>query len=275
MASRRSMRVRPSASKRSSSTERISEPSCSFWLRFWALSLSSSSRWTRLAARWNRLTVDHSRSSRSGSRRVSRSVAINATLYDKLNFDFVADIAPVAALDRMPLLMLVNPALPARTVPEFIAYAKANPGRINMGSGGIGATGHVAGELFKMMAGVQMAHVPYRGEAPALTDLLGGQVQVVFSTVGSTIGYVKAGSLRTLAITAETRLDTLPGVAPLAEFLPGYEASNWAGIGAPANTPAEIIAKLNAEINAGLADPKLKAQFADMGATVLPGSPAD
>jgi tripartite-type tricarboxylate transporter receptor subunit TctC len=148
--------------------------------------------------------------------------AINATLYDKLNFNFTADIAPVAAIERMPLVMVVNPSLPAKTVPEFISYAKANPGRINMGSGGIGATGHVSGELFKMMAGVKMAHVPYRGEAPALTDLLGGQVQVVFATVGSSIAYVKAGSLRPLAVTADTRLDALPDVPPLAEFLPGY-----------------------------------------------------
>jgi tripartite-type tricarboxylate transporter receptor subunit TctC len=148
--------------------------------------------------------------------------AINATLYDKLDFNFTADIALVAAIERMPLVMVVNPSLPAKTVPEFISYAKANPGRINMGSGGIGATGHVSGELFKMMAGVKMAHVPYRGEAPALTDLLGGQVQVVFATVGSSIAYVKAGSLRPLAVTADTRLDALPDVPPLAEFLPGY-----------------------------------------------------
>jgi tripartite-type tricarboxylate transporter receptor subunit TctC len=175
----------------------------------------------------------------------------------------------------MPLVMAVNPAFPAKTVPEFISYAKANPARVNQGSGGIGSTGHVSGELFKMMTGVTMAHVPYRGEAPALTDLLGEQVQVVFSTAGSLIGYLKAGSLRPLAVTSETRLALLPDVPPLAEFLPGYEASAWGGIGAPSNTPVEIIDRLNKEINAGLADPKLKAQLADLGATVLAGSPAD
>jgi tripartite-type tricarboxylate transporter receptor subunit TctC len=203
--------------------------------------------------------------------------AINATLYDKskLNFDFMRDIAPVASIERMPLVMAVNPALPVKTVPEFISYAKANPAQINQGSGGIGSTGHVAGELFKMLAGVPIAHVPYRGEAPALTDLLGGQVQVVFSTAGSAISYLKAGSLRALAVTSEKRLDALPDVPPLADFVPGYEASAWGGIGAPRNTPGEIIAKLNKEINAGLADPKLKAQLADLGATVLAGSPDD
>jgi tripartite-type tricarboxylate transporter receptor subunit TctC len=203
--------------------------------------------------------------------------AINATLYDprKLNYNFIRDIAPVASIERMPLVMAVNPAFPAKTVPEFISYAKANPARVNQGSGGIGSTGHVSGELFKMMTGVTMAHVPYRGEAPALTDLLGEQVQVVFSTAGSLIGYLKAGSLRPLAVTSETRLALLPDVPPLAEFLPGYEASAWGGIGAPSNTPVEIIDRLNKEINAGLADPKLKAQLADLGATVLAGSPAD
>jgi tripartite-type tricarboxylate transporter receptor subunit TctC len=203
--------------------------------------------------------------------------AINATLYDprKLNYNFIRDIAPVASIERMPLAMAVNPSFPAKTVPEFISYAKANPTQVNQGSGGIGSTGHVSGELFKMMSGVTMAHVPYRGEAPALTDLLGGQVQVVFATAGSLIGYLKAGSLRPLAVTSQTRLDLLPDVPPLAEFLPGYEASAWGGIGAPSNTPVEIIDKLNKEINAGLADPKLKAQLADLGATVLSGSPAD
>jgi tripartite-type tricarboxylate transporter receptor subunit TctC len=203
--------------------------------------------------------------------------AINATLYDprKLNYNFIRDIAPVASVERMPLAMAVNPPFPAKTVPEFISYAKANPTQVNQGSGGIGSTGHVSGELFKMMSGVTMAHVPYRGEAPALTDLLGGQVQVVFATAGSLIGYLKAGSLRPLAVTSQTRLDLLPDVPPLAEFLPGYEASAWGGIGAPSNTPVEIVDKLNKEINAGLADPKLKAQLADLGATVLAGSPAD
>jgi tripartite-type tricarboxylate transporter receptor subunit TctC len=201
--------------------------------------------------------------------------AINATLYDKLNFNFMRDIAPVAAIERMPLVMAVNPSLPAKTVPEFIGYAKANPGKINMGSGGIGSTGHVSGELFGMMAGVKMAHVPYRGEAPALTDLLGGQVQVVFATVGSSIAYVKAGSLRPLAVTADTRLDALPGVPPLAEFLPGYEASAWAGIGAPGNTSVEIIETLNKAINAGLVDAGIRAKLADLGGTVLAGSAAE
>jgi tripartite-type tricarboxylate transporter receptor subunit TctC len=203
--------------------------------------------------------------------------AINATLYDrsKLNFDYMRDIAPVASIERIPLIMAVNPTLPVKTVPEFISYAKANPTRINQGSGGIGSTGHVAGELFKMTVGITMAHVPYRGEAPALTDLLGGQVQIVFSTTGSAMGYVKAGSLHALAVTSEKRVDALPDVPPLADFVPGYEASAWGGIGAPSNTPVEIIDKLNREINAGLADAKLKAQLADLGATVLAGSPAD
>jgi tripartite-type tricarboxylate transporter receptor subunit TctC len=201
--------------------------------------------------------------------------AINATLYDKLNFNFINDIAPVAAIERMPLVMEVNPALPAGTVPEFIDYAKANSGRINMGSGGIGSTGHVAGELFKMMAGVKMAHVPYRGEAPALTDLLGGQVQVVFATVGSSIAYIKAGSLRALATTADARLSLLPDLPALVEFLPGYEASAWGGIGAPRNTPVEIIDKLNNEVNAALVDPRIKAQLAELGGTVLALSPAE
>jgi tripartite-type tricarboxylate transporter receptor subunit TctC len=201
--------------------------------------------------------------------------AINATLYDSLNFVFMRDIAPVASIERMPLIMAVNPVLPAKTVAQFISYAKANPGKINMGSGGIGATGHVSGELFNMMAGVKIAHVPYRGEAPALTDLLGGQVQVVFATAGSTIQYVRAGALRALAVTAGPRLDALPDVPLLADFLPGYEASAWAGIGAPGNTPVEIVDKLNREINAALANPKMRAQLAELGAAVLAGSPAD
>jgi tripartite-type tricarboxylate transporter receptor subunit TctC len=201
--------------------------------------------------------------------------AINATLYDNLNFNFMRDIAPVAGIERMPLIMAVNPALPAKTVPEFITYAKANPGRINMGSGGVGSTGHVSGALFSLMAGVKIAHVPYRGEAPALTDLIGAQVQLVFATAGSVIQYVKSGALRALAVTAAMPLNAVPDVPPLADFLPGYEASAWAGIGAPANTPDEIVAKLNREINAALADPQIKAQLADLGATVLAGSPAD
>ena len=200
---------------------------------------------------------------------------INVTLYDKLNFNFLTDIAPVAPIERMPLVMAVNPALPANSVAEFIAHAKAHAGTINMGSGGVGSTGHVAGELFRMMADIRMAHVPYRGEAPALTDLLGGRVEVVFSTAGSLMGYLKAGSLRPLAVSTDARLDTLPAVPPMAETLPGYEASSWTGIGAPAHTPPEIIERLNREINAGLADAKLRAQLVDWGAAALAGSPAD
>jgi len=200
---------------------------------------------------------------------------INVTLYDKLNFNFLTDIAPVAPIERMPLVMAVNPALPANSVAEFIAHAKAHAGAINMGSGGVGSTGHVAGELFRMMADIRMAHVPYRGEAPALTDLLGGRVEVVFSTAGSLMGYLKAGSLRPLAVSTDARLDTLPAVPPMAETLPGYEASSWTGIGAPAHTPPEIIERLNREINAGLADAKLRAQLVDWGAAALAGSPAD
>jgi tripartite-type tricarboxylate transporter receptor subunit TctC len=201
--------------------------------------------------------------------------AINVTLYGKLNFDFLADIAPVAPIERMPLLVAVNPVLPARDLAEFIAYAKKRAGALNMGSGGIGSTGHVAGELFRMMADIRMAHVPYRGEAPALTDLLGGRIDVVFSTAGSLIGYLKASSLRALAVTTETRLDALPGVAPVSEVLSGYEASSWTGIGAPAGTPTAIIEQLNREINAGLANAKLRAQLIDLGAAVLSGSPAE
>jgi len=201
--------------------------------------------------------------------------SINTTLYENLSYNFTTDIAPVAILMRSPLLMQVNPSVPAGTVPEFIDYAKANPGKINMGSGGNGATGHVSGELFKMMAGVKMVHVPYRGEALALTDLIGGQVQVMFATVGSSIQYIRAGQLRPLAITTATRSDTLPEAPPLADFLPGYEASSWNGLCAPKNTPAEIIDKLNKQVNTALADPKIKARFADMGAPVIVGSPAD
>jgi tripartite-type tricarboxylate transporter receptor subunit TctC len=201
--------------------------------------------------------------------------AINATLYQHLDFSFARDITPVASIEHAPLIMVVNPAFPAKTVGQFISYAKANPGKINMGSGGIGSTGHVAGELFNMMAGLRMAHVPYRGEAPAITDLLAGQVQVVFSTPGSVMSDVKAGMLRALAVTSAKRMDVLPDVPALAESLPGYEAVSWAGIGAPARTPAEIIDKLNAEINASLADPALKAKLANFGAAVMTGSPAD
>jgi tripartite-type tricarboxylate transporter receptor subunit TctC len=201
--------------------------------------------------------------------------AINATLYDNLDFSFARDIVPVASIERAPLIMAVNPAFPAKTVAEFIAYAKSNPGKINMGSGGVGSTGHVAGELFNLMAGLKIAHVPYRGEAPSVTDLLGGQIQVMFSTPGSVMNFVKAGTLRALAVTSAKRMDVLSDVPALAETLPDYDAVSWAGIGAPAGTPAEIVDKLNRETNAALADPALKAKLADFGAIVMTGSPAD
>ncbi len=201
--------------------------------------------------------------------------AINVTLYRHLDFSFPQDIAPVASIERAPLIVVVNPSFPAKTVPEFISYAKANPGKINMGSGGAGSTGHVAGELFNMMAGIKMAHVPYRGEAPAITDLLAGQVQVVFSTPGSSMSYVKAGTLRALGVTSAKRMDVLPDVPAVAEFLPGYEAVSWAGIGAPAKTPPEVIAKLNSAFNAALAEPELKARLAEFGAVVMTSTPAE
>jgi tripartite-type tricarboxylate transporter receptor subunit TctC len=201
--------------------------------------------------------------------------AVNGALYDKLGFDFVRDIAPVASLTRDPNVMEVNLALPVKTVPEFIAYAKAHPGKINMASSGIGAAQHVAGELFKAKTGVQMNHVPYRGAAPALTDLISGQVQVFFDVLTSSIEHIKAGRVRALAVTTATRSPALPDLPTVGEFVPGYEASNIRGVGAPRNTPAEIIDKLNKEINAALADPKIKARLADLGATVLAGSPAD
>jgi tripartite-type tricarboxylate transporter receptor subunit TctC len=201
--------------------------------------------------------------------------AINATLYDKLNFNFIRDIAPVAGIMRVPLVMEVNPSFPAKTVPDFISYAKVNPGRINMASAGNGTPNHVAGEMFKVMAGINMVHVPYRGGAPALADLLGGQVQVFFAAVASSIEYVKAGNLRALAVTTATRSEALPDIPTVADFVPGYEVTDWYGVGAPKGAPAEIIDKLNREINAGLADPKLKARFADLAATVIPGSPTE
>ena len=201
--------------------------------------------------------------------------AINATLYDKLNFNFIRDIAPVAGIDREPLVMAVNPSVPARTVPEFIAYAKANPGKISMASAGNGTPSHVSGELFKMMAGVNMVHVPYRGGGPALVDLLGGQVQVMLASMSSSIEYVRTGKLRALAVTTATRSDALPQVSTVSDFVPGFEATLWTGIGAPKNTPADIVDKLNREINAGLADPTIKARLADLGGTPLVGSPAD
>jgi tripartite-type tricarboxylate transporter receptor subunit TctC len=206
---------------------------------------------------------------------VDASNAINATLNDKPSFNFIRDIAPIAGIVRVPSAMMVHPAVPAKTVPEFIPYAKANPGKINMASGGSGAPSHLAGELFKMMAGISMIHVPYRGIAPALTDLLGGQVQVYFGSLTSTIEYIRAGKLRALAVTTMARSEALPHLPTIREFLPGYEASQWYGIGAPKNTPAEIVDKLNREINAGLADPKIKARLADIGGTPLTGSPTD
>jgi tripartite-type tricarboxylate transporter receptor subunit TctC len=201
--------------------------------------------------------------------------AINATLYDKLNFNFVRDIAPVASFIRGALVMVVHPSVPAQTVPEFVAYAKANPGKLSYGSGGVGGITHITPELFKMMTGVNMVHVPYRGVAPALTDLLGGQVQVLFTNPAQTIEYIRTGKLRALAITTATRSEALPDIPTVDEFVPGYEASSIFGFGAPKNTPAEIIDKLNKEINAGLADPKIKARLADLDGTVLVGSPAD
>ena len=200
--------------------------------------------------------------------------AINATLYDKLNFNFIRDIAPVASIERHPYVMVVNPSAPAK-VAEFIAYAKANPGKLTMASAGIGAPSHLFGELFKMMAGVDMVHVPYRSAGPALTDLLGGQVQVMFPTTVSSIEYIKTGRLRALAVTTATRSDALPDIPTVGEFVAGYEASAWYGVGAPRNMPSEIVDRLNKEINAALADPKLKAKLADLGGTPLAGSPAD
>jgi len=201
--------------------------------------------------------------------------AINATLYQKLNFNLIRDIAPVAGVDREPQVMVVNPSVPAKTVSEFIAYAKARPGKVSMASQGIGGSGHLTGELFQMMAGVNVVHVPYRGAGPALADLLGGQVEFMFAAAPSSIEYVKTGKLRGLAVTTTVRSEALADVPTVAEFLPGFEASSWYGIGAPKATPAEIVEKLNKEINAGLADPKIMARFADLGGTALAGSPAD
>jgi tripartite-type tricarboxylate transporter receptor subunit TctC len=195
--------------------------------------------------------------------------AVNATLYDKLNYNFIRDTAPVAGISRVPNIMVVPPAFPAKTIAEFIAYAKANPGKITMASGGNGVSDHVAGELFKMMTGVEMLHVPYRGAAPALTDLLAGQVQVQFASMTAAIQYVKAGNLRAQAVTSAIRSDLLPDIPAVREILPGYEASTWYGIVAPKRTPAEIVERLNKETKTALADPKLKARFADLGAELL------
>ena len=201
--------------------------------------------------------------------------AINATLYEKLNFNFMRDIAPVAGITRQTSVMEVHPSVAAKTVPAFIAYAKANPGKINFASAGNGTPPHIAGELFKMMTGIDMVHVPYRGGAPALTDLLGGQVQVMFDSMASSIEYIRAGKLRALAVTTTTRSEGLPDIPTVADFVPGYEASAFFGIGAPKSTSAEIVERLNKEINATLADPKMKPRLADFGGTVLRGSPAD
>src|SRR5262245_41935260 len=202
------------------------------------------------------------------------SNAINATLYEKLNFDFMRDMLPVAGISQAPAVFAINSSVPARTVTEFIAHAKANPNRINMGSAGIGSTAHLAGELFKLMAGVNLIHVPYRGNAPALTDLMAGQIEVLFPSLGSSIEYVKSGKLRALAVTGDTRSDALPDVSTVAETLPGYQAASFYGIGAPRNTPAEIVDVLNKAVNAGIVDFKLSARLADLGYVPLPGPPA-
>jgi len=205
----------------------------------------------------------------------SSNNASNAALYDNLNFDFIRDIAPVAGIARTTLVMVVNPSVPAKTIPEFVAYAKANPGKVNMASAGTGGIGHLAGELFKMAAGVNLVHVPYRGNGPALTGLLGGEVDVLFPSLASSIEYIRAGKLRGLAVTSAVRSDATPDISSIGEFIPGYEISTWYGVGAPKGTPAEIIDKLNKEINASLADPKLKARFADLGDIPMPMTPAE
>ena len=200
---------------------------------------------------------------------------LNATLYDKLNFNVIRDIAPVASIARAPNVMEVSLSVPVKTVPEFIAYAKANPGKLNMASSGVGTSLHVSGELFKMMAGVDLVHVPYRGSVAAITDMLSGQVQVIFDNLPASIEYIKGGNLRALAVTTAIRSDALPDLPTVGEFVPGYEASPWWGVGVPKNTPTDIVDKLNKEINAGLADPNIRARFADLGVTAFPGSPAD
>ena len=201
--------------------------------------------------------------------------AVADALYDKLNFSFIRDTTPVAGISNGPLVMEVNPAIPVHTVPEFIAYTKVRPGQINFASPGVGATIHLCGELFNMLAGVKMVHVPYRGNAPALTDLIAGQVQLMFADTPSSIGHVKSGKLRALAVTTAVRSEILPELPTVGEFLPGFEASNWFGVAAPRNTPPEIVDKLNKEINVALAEPELKARLADLGAAALAGSPAD
>jgi tripartite-type tricarboxylate transporter receptor subunit TctC len=201
--------------------------------------------------------------------------AVNASLYEKLNFNFLRDTAPVAGIIRVPMVILLNPSVPATTVPEFIAYAKANPGKLNMASAGNGSAPHMAGELFKMMAGVDLVHIPYRGQGPALTDLLGGDAQVLFATAPGTSDYIKTGRLRALAVTSAWRAEVLPELPTVADFVPGYETSQWYGLSAPKNTPAEIVARLNREINAAIADPAMKARLAAIGGEPLPGSPGE
>jgi tripartite-type tricarboxylate transporter receptor subunit TctC len=200
---------------------------------------------------------------------------INATLYDKLSFNFIRDIAPVSGIISAPNVMVVSPSFPAKTVAEFIAYAKANPEKINFASSGVGASSHLSGELFKMMTGLDMVHVPYRGTPPAFADMIAGRIQVMFSTVPTALEHIRAGTLRALATTAATRLEVLPNIPTVGEFVPGYESSAWWGVGAPAKTSAEIVGKLNKEINAGLTDPAMKARLADLGGTPLTGSPAE
>jgi len=206
---------------------------------------------------------------------VSPGAAINATLYEKLPYNFVRDFAPISGFLRVPNVMVLNPSVPVKTVPDFLAYAKANPGKLNMASAGSGSSVHVSGELFKMMTGVDLTHVPYRGAGPMLSDLLGGQVQVAFPDIGSSIEHVRSGKLRAIAVTTANRSEALPAVPTVNEFVRGYEASNWWGIAAPKGTPTEIVAKLNNELNAAVADPKIKARFADLGGTSLAASPAD
>jgi tripartite-type tricarboxylate transporter receptor subunit TctC len=206
---------------------------------------------------------------------VNAGNTINETFYEKLNFVFLRDITAVASIVRVPLVMLVNPSVPIKTVPEFIAHAKSNPGKLNMASPGNGTPQHVSGELFKMMTGINMTHVPYRGSAPALTDLIGGQVQVAFDTTTASIEYIKAGKLRALAVTTAMRSEALPDIPTVDDFVPGYEATGWYGVGAPKRTPAEIVEKLNKEINAALADPNVKARLDNLGATVVAGSPTE
>jgi tripartite-type tricarboxylate transporter receptor subunit TctC len=206
---------------------------------------------------------------------VNLTHAINATLYEKLNYNFIRDFAPVASIVGVSNVVEIHPSVPAKTLPEFIAYAKANPGKINMGSAGNGSSSHMAGELFKMLAGVNLVHVPYRGQGPAMTDLLGGQLQVIFATTPGTTEFVRTGKLNALAVTTATRAEALPDVPPLADFVPGYESSQWYGLGAPKNTPADIVDKLNREVNAALVDPKMKARLAEFGGTVMPGPPAE